>query len=109
MSPKIILQYCIPKQLLTAFAGKLAHWQGGTLTTRFIAWFVKRYQVNMAEAANADIASYSSFNQFFTRPLKVGARPLANADFICPVDGAISQFGEIMHDQIFQMCKARLF
>lgn len=102
MQPKIILQYCIPKQLLTAVAGKLAHWQAGTLTTRFITWFVKRYQVNMAEAANPDIASYSSFNQFFTRPLKAGARPLANADFICPVDGAISQFGEIMHDQIFQ-------
>jgi phosphatidylserine decarboxylase len=102
MQTKIILQYCIPKQLLTALAGKLAHWQAGTLTTRFIAWFVKRYQVNMAEAANPDIASYNSFNQFFTRPLKTGARPLSNADFICPVDGAISQFGEIAHDQIFQ-------
>jgi hypothetical protein len=56
----------------------------------------------MAEAANPDIASYASFNEFFTRPLKEGARPLANADFICPVDGAISQFGAIDRDQIFQ-------
>jgi phosphatidylserine decarboxylase len=47
----------------------------------------------MAEAANPDIASYASFNEFFTRPLKPGRRPLARADFICPVDGAISQFG----------------
>ena len=38
----------------------------------------------------------------FTRPLKVGARPLAKAAFICPVDGAISQFGAILNDQIFQ-------
>jgi phosphatidylserine decarboxylase len=67
-----------------------------------IRWFVKRYNVNMAEAANPDIASYPTFNEFFTRPLKPGARPLAAADFICPVDGAISQFGPIEKDQIFQ-------
>jgi phosphatidylserine decarboxylase len=56
----------------------------------------------MAEAANPEIASYASFNEFFTRPLKAGARPLAAADFICPVDGAISQFGAIERDRIFQ-------
>ena len=54
------------------------------------------------EAANPDISSYKSFNEFFTRPLKAGARPLAAADFISPVDGAISQFGAIERDQIFQ-------
>ena len=99
---KIYLQYCIPKQALTALAGKLAHLQAGKLTTNVIGWFVKRYNVNMAEAANADIASYKSFNQFFTRPLKPNARPLAKAAFICPVDGAISQIGNIEQDQIFQ-------
>jgi phosphatidylserine decarboxylase len=67
-----------------------------------IRWFIGRYGVNMSEAANPDIASYASFNEFFTRPLKPDARPLAPADFICPVDGAISQFGAIERDQIFQ-------
>ncbi len=56
----------------------------------------------MQEAANPDPASYKSFNEFFTRALKPDARPLAPADFICPVDGAISQFGAIERDQIFQ-------
>ena len=56
----------------------------------------------MDEAVNSDIASYASFNEFFTRPLKPGVRPLAKADFVCPVDGAISQFGEIDDHQIFQ-------
>ncbi|MEP6588159.1 MAG: archaetidylserine decarboxylase, partial [Polaromonas sp.] len=46
--------------------------------------------------------SYATFNDFFTRALKPGARPLADADLVCPVDGAISQFGAIEHDQIFQ-------
>jgi phosphatidylserine decarboxylase len=83
-------------------AGKLADARGGALTSSVIRWFVGRYGVNMAEAANPDIAAYATFNEFFTRPLRDGARPLAPADFICPVDGAISQFGAIERDQIFQ-------
>ncbi len=98
----IILQYLLPKQALTRLAGVLANKQCGALSTKVIAWFVKRYNVNMTEAADPDIASYTSFNEFFTRPLKDGARPIAKADFICPVDGAISQFGYIQQDQIFQ-------
>jgi len=98
----VLPQYIIPKQALTALAGKLASARAGSWTTSVIRWFVKRYQVNMAEAANPDIASYATFNDFFTRPLKDGARPLARADCVCPVDGAISQFGPVNKDQIFQ-------
>lgn len=98
----VLPQYLLPKKALTAFAGLVAGAQGGGLTTSLIEWFVKRYQVNMAEAANPDIASYTTFNDFFTRALKADARPIAAADFICPVDGAISQFGPIQKDQIFQ-------
>jgi phosphatidylserine decarboxylase len=98
----VLPQYLIPKQALTMLAGKLAGAEAGGLTTSIIRWFVGRYGVNMAEAANPDIASYASFNEFFTRPLRAGARPLAAADLVCPVDGAISQFGAIERDQIFQ-------
>ncbi|MBT9507853.1 archaetidylserine decarboxylase [Rhodoferax sp.] len=98
----VLPQYVIPKQALTALAGRIASARGGHLTTRLIEWFVRRYGVNMAEAANPDPASYPTFNEFFTRALKQGARPLARADLICPVDGAISQFGLIEQDQIFQ-------
>ncbi len=98
----VLPQYLIPKQAITALAGKFASAKAGKTTTSVIRWFVKRYNVNMAEAANPDIASYATFNDFFTRPLKDGARPLAQADLVCPVDGAISQFGPIHKDQIFQ-------
>ncbi len=102
MEAAVITQYLLPKQALTRLAGLLARWQGGAATTWMIRRFVARYGVNMVEAANPDIAAYPSFNEFFTRPLKAGARPLAAAPLICPVDGAISQFGAIERDQIFQ-------
>ena len=95
-------QHLLPKQALTALAGAAARRQGGALTTAAIRRFIARYGVNMAEAAAPDPAVYASFNDFFTRALKLGARPMANADLICPVDGAISQFGAIDGERIFQ-------
>jgi phosphatidylserine decarboxylase len=95
-------QYLLPKKLLTVLAGKIAGLHGGALTHALIRRFVAHYQVNMAEAADPRIESYETFNDFFTRPLRDGARPIADAAFVCPVDAAISQFGPIEHDQIFQ-------
>lgn len=98
----VLPQYLLPQRALTTFAGRIASAQAGSLTTALIRRFVARYGVDMSEAANPDIASYASFNDFFTRALRPGARPLAKADLICPVDGAVSQFGAIDSDQIFQ-------
>ncbi len=98
----VLLQYLLPKQALTALAGRLAGWPGGPVTTAAIRRFVRRYGVNMDEAAHPDVASYSSFNEFFTRPLRSGARPIADAPYVSPVDGAISQCGPIDGDRIFQ-------
>jgi phosphatidylserine decarboxylase len=98
----VLPQYFLPKQALTALAGRFARAEGGSLTHAAIRRFVARYGVNMAEAAQPDITAYATFNEFFTRPLRDGARPLAQATFVCPVDGAISQFGPIEKDQIFQ-------
>ena len=98
----VLPQYFFPKQALTAFAGWVAGRERGWVTTEIIRRFVAKYQVNMDEALDSSIASYPTFNAFFTRALKPGARPLAAAPLICPVDGAISQFGRIDKDQIFQ-------
>lgn len=98
----VIPQYLMPKKAMTWLAGRIAGARGGVITQWIIRNFVARYSVNMAEAANPDIASYATFNEFFTRALKDGVRPLGQADWICPVDGAISQFGKIERDQIFQ-------
>jgi phosphatidylserine decarboxylase len=95
-------QYLLPKRLLTRLMGKLANLRGGALTHAVIRKFVAHYGVDMSEAADLRIESYRSFNDFFTRALREGARPIADAAFVCPVDAAISQFGPIEHDQIFQ-------
>ncbi len=99
---RVLPQYLLPKRALTAYAGWRASRQSGARTTKLIRWFVAKYGVDMSEAAQPDPASYASFNDFFTRALRPGARPLAQADLVCPVDGAISQFGAIRHDQILQ-------
>lgn len=98
----VLPQYLLPKRALTQLMGFLANLQAGATTTAVIRWFIKRYQVDMTEALNPDPAAYPSFNAFFTRALQPNARPLAQADWICPVDGAVSQIGAIQGDQIFQ-------
>ncbi len=98
----VLFQHVLPKTHLTRLMGALARLRGGSASTRVIRWFIRRYGVNMAEAANPDPSAYASFNDFFTRPLRDDARPLADADLLCPVDGAISQFGSIEGDQVFQ-------
>ncbi len=98
----VLPQYALPKQALTALAGTAASMHGGALTTAAIRSFVRRYRVDMSEAADPDPNNYRTFNEFFTRALKPGARPLAPADLVCPVDGAISQFGAMDRNLIIQ-------
>ncbi len=95
-------QYLLPKLALTRLAGRIAGWQGGRITHAIIRRFIARYRVDMNEAADPVVANYPTFNEFFTRALKPGVRPLAPARWVCPVDGAISQFGAIEGDRIFQ-------
>ena len=99
---KVLLQYLMPKRRLTSIAGRVAGAQGSWMTPQLIRWFARKYGVDMSEAENPDLRGYASFNDFFSRSLKVGARPIANADFVCPVDGAISQIGTIDDHHILQ-------
>jgi phosphatidylserine decarboxylase len=99
---RVVPQYMLPKRRLTAFAGRVASKESGRTPQSTIRWFVRKYGVDMNEAAEPDVTRYRSFNDFFTRALKTGARPLASATLISPVDGSISQFGKIEQDRILQ-------
>lgn len=98
----ILFQYILPKQAITRVLGWLASCNGGWVTHRVIQAFVHKYQVNLAEAKRDNIRDYASFNDFFTRALKAGSRPLAAADLISPVDGRISQLGPINQQFLIQ-------
>ena len=101
---EIAMQYAMPKHFISRMVGKLAAAKAGGLTTALIKLFIKQYKIDMSEAKYPDPAHYKTFNEFFTRPLKEGIRPLAEeSDIIAhPVDGAISQLGDVVDGQIIQ-------
>ena len=103
-SLKIALQYITPKHALSRLVGSLASAQAGAVTTALIKLFIKQYKVDMSEALHSDPEDYTSFNEFFTRELKPGARTICPDEnqLALPVDGAVSQLGDIRHDSIFQ-------
>ena len=108
-SPFIWLQHALPHHAVSRFAGKFADSRTPWLRDRLIRRFVAAYDVNMDEAARP-LGAYRSFNDFFTRELKPGARPLADATthILSPADGAVSQIGTIEQGRIFQ-AKGRHF
>jgi len=101
---KITLQYILPKHAISRLVGKLAAAEAGWLTTKLISVFINAYKINMSEAKYKNASDYKTFNDFFTRELAEGARPI-NKDDNClcyPVDGAISQQGDIVEGQLIQ-------
>jgi len=100
----VLLQRLLPQRAMTAVAHRLARSRMRWLKTPLIRTVVALYRVDLSEAAAPRRGDYASFNAFFTRPLAPGARPLAAApgDVASPVDGTVSQAGEIAAGRIFQ-------
>jgi phosphatidylserine decarboxylase len=99
----IALQHLLPQHALSRLAGRLAACEAPWLRDRLIRRFVAAYGVDLSEAARG-IGAFTSFNDFFTRELKPGARPLADARafILSPADGAVSQLGPIAAGRIIQ-------
>ena len=101
----VLSQYVTPQLGVSNLAGRLAdNDRSPALKNRVIKWFIGRYGVDMSEAAEPNPEAYATFNDFFTRELKPGIRPLADGEktLVSPVDGAISQLGQVTGDRIFQ-------
>lgn len=96
------IQYLLPKRALTKMAGRMANLRGGRLTRSLVRRFVDHYSVNLNEARKFEVASYPTFNDFFSRALRHGARPIAPTEYVCPVDGVVSQFGTIDDSRLVQ-------
>lgn len=102
---KIKAQYLTPKHALSRLVGKFAAARAGWFTQLFIRWFIRTYKIDMSEALHESPKAYKTFNEFFTRYLKPGLRPMLAQDddqLAHPVDGAVSQLGNIDDGRIFQ-------
>ncbi len=100
----IFLQYLIPQHALSRLVGWFASSEIGFIKSTFINNFAKKYGINLQEAKQEDLNAYASFNDFFTRELKDGARPIAEGEgaLVSPADGAVSQLGKIELGRVFQ-------
>lgn len=101
---KIALHYLLPQLAITRAAGWLAERRWGSVTHFIIKAFAKQYQVNLTEAEKSSPSDYATFNEFFIRPLKAGARPIEAApDYLClPADGRVSESGKIDANRLIQ-------
>lgn len=98
----VMLQHVLPQQGLTRFAEFVAN-SRGAWTRGIIPRFIRKYGVDMSEAVESDPSRYACFNDFFTRALRPGVRPLADAPFVSPVDGAVIDCVHLQDDTILQV------
>jgi len=100
----LIFQYILPHRLLSRLMYHLMRIRFKPIKNMTMNWMIKKFDINLDEAASKNYDDYEHFNAFFTRALKPGVRPVdAAADsLVSPVDGVVSQLGDIEHDQIFQ-------
>jgi phosphatidylserine decarboxylase len=98
------LQYFLPQHALSRLVLAATRVRTRWFKDWIIRGFLKLYRVDMTEAAESDPYRYATFNEFFTRALKDGARPVAgDMDAIaCPVDGFVSEAGTIERDRLLQ-------
>ena len=96
------LQFLLPQHLLSRLMYRFARIQASWIKNLFTSWFVSKYKVNLTEALLEDIDEYKHFNDFFTRALKDGSRPISDSKVVSPVDGVVSQFGSIKESMIVQ-------
>ncbi len=104
---KVWPQYLLPKHTLTRWAWWLSNITWAPFKNTFIAVFIRLFKVNLSEAASSDPTSYKHFNAFFTRALKTDARPMADAFFVSPSDGCISQLGHLTGKENNQLIQAK--
>lgn len=97
-------QAYLPQHALSVLAGWFANSRHPRIKTFVINFFLKRFTFNLAEAVESDPHAYASFNDFFTRTLKPGARPMDEAAtaIACPADGSIAEVGTIKGQQLLQ-------
>ncbi len=99
-----LLQYLLPKHLLSRLIYRLMRQRSPFVKNTVLRVFLAGYRVDMSEAEQSDPYAFASFNDFFTRALRPGVRPIATDPqlVVSPVDGVVSQCGHLDDDTIVQ-------
>lgn len=99
-----LTQHLIPKTLSSAVVYRATRSRRAWLRRPLARWFARTYRVDLAEALHENLDRYATFNDFFTRELKPGARPIASGarELACPADGVLTEHGAIEGDRLFQ-------
>jgi phosphatidylserine decarboxylase len=100
----VATQHLIPQHFLSRLVYHLTRSHTPGVKNALVKSFVRGFSPDMSDAIERDPLAYASFNEFFTRPLRPGARPIDPNDsvLVCPVDGAISQIGPLNGSRILQ-------
>jgi phosphatidylserine decarboxylase len=100
----VATQFVIPQHFLSRLVYRLTRSRLPGVKNALIKSFMRGFSPDMSDAAQPDPLAYASFNEFFTRALRPGARPIDPNDsvLVSPVDGAISQFGRLDGSQVVQ-------
>lgn len=98
------LQYLLPKSLISAAVRRIARSRRPWLRRALVHWFARQFEVDMSEARIESLDEYESFNDFFTRALKDGARPVDTDDeaVVSPCDGVLTEFGRLSEGRLVQ-------
>ena len=100
----IAMQYLLPQHALSRLVLRATRSRAAGFKNALIGWFVRSFRVDMRDAAETNPLAYASFNEFFTRALRAGVRPIAGGanELACPVDGTVSEAGPIDGDTMLQ-------
>jgi len=103
-SAHLLFQRALPQHLLSRTAGLVASSRINWLKNLLIRAAIRRYAIDLADAEETDPRRYASFDDFFTRALRPGARPLAGDEhtLVAPADGRVSAAGRLLDDQLLQ-------
>jgi phosphatidylserine decarboxylase len=99
-----LFQHLLPKNALSAAVYRIARSRRAWIARPLTRWFARAYRVDLGEAEQTDLEGYPTFNDFFTRALRPGARPLAGDGdtVVSPADGILSEHGTIDGDTLLQ-------